>query len=101
MNIAISGSSGFVGNALRDFFTHQGHTVIPLRIRPTTLIEEIRTVLEQSDVVINLSGANILRRWSESYKALLRHSRLDTTQKVVYGKGGGQWQKCSPLFVGE
>lgn len=83
MNIAISGSSGFVGKALRDFFTHQGHTVIPLRIRSTTLMEEIRTVLEQSDVVINLSGASILGRWSQAYKKVLRQSRLDTTQKIV------------------
>lgn len=83
MNIAISGSSGFVGNALRLFLTHQGHTILPLRIRPTTSIEEIHAVLEKSEVVINLSGASILGRWSEKYKKILRHSRLDTTQKIV------------------
>jgi uncharacterized protein (TIGR01777 family) len=83
MNIAISGSSGFVGSALTEFLTHQGHTILPLRIRPTTSIEEIHAVLEKSEVVINLSGASILGRWSEKYKKILRHSRLDTTQKIV------------------
>ncbi|XPS41143.1 TIGR01777 family oxidoreductase [Aliarcobacter butzleri] len=32
---------------------------------------------------MNLAGANIINRWSESYKKLLYSSRIDTTSKIV------------------
>jgi uncharacterized protein (TIGR01777 family) len=39
--------------------------------------------IDNSDVVINLNGANIINRWSESYKKLLYSSRIDTTKALV------------------
>ena len=36
------------------------------------------------DAVINLAGAGVLdRRWTDSYKQLLRESRIDTTYQIV------------------
>lgn len=87
MKIAICGMSGFVGSALKAFFEGRGDQVIALSVRSGTSIEKIVAQLDGSDVLINLAGANILGRWTQSYKALLRQSRLETTQKLVEGLG--------------
>lgn len=83
MKIIICGLSGFVGSALRNHFEKNGESVEGLSIRPATSIETIVHALEGADAVINLAGANILGRWSPSYKRILRESRLDTTRKLV------------------
>jgi hypothetical protein len=83
MKIVICGMSGFVGSALQHHFQGEGNEVIGLSIRPSTSIHAIVTILENSDVVINLAGASILGRWTSSYKDVLRKSRLETTDKLV------------------
>lgn len=83
MKIAICGISGFVGSALKRFFEERGDEVISLSIRSGFPSESIAQRLNGCDVLINLGGANILGRWSKSYKALLRQSRLETTEKIV------------------
>jgi hypothetical protein len=64
MKIVICGMSGFVGSALQHHFQGEGNEVIGLSIRPSTSIHAIVTILENSDVVINLAGASILGRWT-------------------------------------
>lgn len=83
MKVAVTGISGFVGQTLRSFFEQRGDEVIGLRIREQTAVDEIAGQLGGCDAVINLSGANILARWSESYKRTLYSSRIDTTHKLV------------------
>lgn len=83
MKIVICGMSGFVGRALKSYFEQRGDEVAPLRVRSSTSIETIANSLENTDVLINLAGANILGRWSKGYKQLLRQSRLETTDKLV------------------
>lgn len=81
--IAISGASGFVGSSLTKFFSNLGYKIIPLSreiLNNKNLLEES---LSSCDIVINLAGANIINRWSESYKKLLYTSRIDTTSKIV------------------
>lgn len=87
MKIAICGMSGFVGSALKVFFEGRGDHVIALSVRSATSIESIVTQLDGCDVLINLAGANILGRWTQSYKKTLRQSRLETTQKLVEAIG--------------
>lgn len=87
MKIVICGISGFVGQALEDFFQKEGQSVIGLSIRSSTPVEAIAPLLEEADVVINLAGASILGRWSRQYKKVLRQSRLDTTEKIVEAIG--------------
>ena len=84
MKIVICGMSGFVGNALHDFLSAQHHEVVSLSIRSNSTVESIVNVLDGSNVVINLSGANILGRWSAAYKKLLRSSRLETTAALTH-----------------
>ncbi|MCL4433101.1 MAG: TIGR01777 family oxidoreductase [Epsilonproteobacteria bacterium] len=84
MKIIVCGMSGFVGNALHDFLSAQHHEVISLSIRSNSSVESIVAVLDGCDVIINLAGANILGRWSTTYKKLLRSSRLETTASLTH-----------------
>lgn len=84
MRIAIAGMSGFVGSALKRFFEQNGDQVIGLdRHDFDGDIESLVLRLEGCEALINLSGAPIIARWSDSYKQILRDSRLHTTQKLV------------------
>lgn len=83
MKIVLCGSSGFVGSALKTFFVQRGYEVISVSVRSSTSVESIVSAIEDSDVLINLSGANILGRWNEEYKNILRQSRLESTEKIV------------------
>lgn len=81
--IAISGASGFVGTSLTKFFSNLGYKVIPISREILNNNNKLEELLNTTDIVINLAGANIINRWSESYKKLLYSSRIDTTSKIV------------------
>ncbi|MDN5098027.1 TIGR01777 family oxidoreductase [Aliarcobacter butzleri] len=81
--IAISGANGFVGTSLTNFFSSFGYKIVPLSRDILNNKSKLEEVLNSADIVINLAGANIINRWSESYKKLLYSSRIDTTSKIV------------------
>ena len=81
--IAITGASGFVGTSLIKYFSALGYKVITIARDVLNNQEKLNEILNSSDIVINLAGANIINRWSESYKKLLYSSRIDTTSKIV------------------
>lgn len=85
MNVAITGSSGFIGSHLSRRLEVLGHRVTPLW----------RYLFTQDDVdclvqslagcqgIINLAGAPIDRRWTDAYKLELMESRVGTTRRLV------------------
>jgi len=77
MKIAIIGASGFIGSSIRTKFTQN------IILKRDDSEEEILEKLKDIDVVINLSGASIMQRWSEEYKEILYSSRIGTTKKLV------------------
>lgn len=77
MNIALTGASGFVGNAIQKTFAHT--VIIQRDDNEETILEKLKEV----DVVINLAGAPIIKRWSDPYKKILRDSRIQTTDRLV------------------
>ena len=81
MNIAVSGFNGFIGQAIYHYFSNKGHTVISIKQNEneTGLIQ----IIENSDVIINLAGAPILKRWTSYNKKLIAESRVATTKKIV------------------
>lgn len=81
--IAISGASGFVGSSLNKYFSNLNYKVISISRDILNNQEKLNEVISSSDIIINLAGANIINRWSESYKKLLYSSRIDTTSKIV------------------
>jgi uncharacterized protein len=82
--IAISGASGLIGKHLTNYFQSKNWAVIPLDRKdftgsPDALAEKI----EQADVVINLAGAPIIKRWTKKHKEEIYNSRILTTRKLV------------------
>ena len=76
-HIAIAGANGFVGQALQN--TLQNVVVLNRDDSVEILVNKLKDV----DVVINLAGAPIVKRWNEAYKKVLFSSRIESTQKLV------------------
>ena len=92
MNIAITGASGFIGRHLTAFFTEQGHRVVPLG-RPMFregMLGYLVQALSHCDVIINLAGAPVNKRWTPEYKHELYDSRIRVTQRIVRALGAGR-----------
>lgn len=85
MNISISGAGGFIGTALSRAFQARGWTVKPISRGSLSLPDDEfrQSRIEGSDVVINLAGASISKKWNKEYKDEILSSRLDTTRKIV------------------
>lgn len=89
MNIAMSGSTGFVGGHLTKAFRERGWTVIPLG-RDDFKGDDaaLSRKIEGAEVVINLAGASVVARWTEEYKKIMYGSRIETTKKIVDAMAG-------------
>lgn len=85
MNIAISGESGFVGKHLSAFLMQFGHQILPLGrdLFKDNRDKELIQILSKSDIVINLAGAPINKRWTKTYKEELFNSRILVTRRIV------------------
>ena len=75
--IALTGANGFIGRELQQAFDR----VVVLHRDDS--VDTLRRKLEGVDTVVNLAGAPIIRRWSESYKHTLYESRVLSTRKLV------------------
>lgn len=84
MKIAMSGSTGFVGSYLRTLFAEKGWQTAPLlRSDFAAGAQALQAKLIGCDAVINLAGAPIAARWTESYKKQLYASRVPLTAMIV------------------
>ena len=90
MNIAISGSHGFVGSAVTETLWGAGHQVTPI-VRGESAVEtgiawsaETGYVdaakLDGIEAVVHLAGESINGRWTPEKKALIRESRVKGTR---------------------
>ncbi len=84
MIIAISGSTGFIGKQLSEFLLQSGNELIVItRNDFAGGSNQLAKVIKSADVIINLAGASVLRRWTEKNKQLILSSRVDTTRLLV------------------
>jgi uncharacterized protein (TIGR01777 family) len=94
MRIVIGGSSGFLGTALVARLREAGHQVLRLVRRDPAGPDEVTwrpgvepldpAVVEGTDAAINLAGAAVGdQRWNQAYKALIRSSRVNTTEALA------------------
>ncbi len=82
--VAISGTTGFLGRELSDFFRQSNHEVIQItrhyfELDAAQLAEKLTGV----GAVFHLAGAPILQRWTSKAKKEIFSSRVDTTRKLV------------------
>ena len=86
MNIAMTGATGYIGKHLSSYLTEKGgHRVIPLG---RSMFREgmsglLIQTLAHCDVVINLAGAPINKRWTPEYKQELFNSRIVVTNRII------------------
>ncbi len=96
MQILITGGTGFIGRMLCSSFQAKGYELCVLtrntnkakRLLPWKGIRFINHLAELKpsdyfDVVINLAGAPIAKRWSTSYKQKIINSRITTTKEII------------------
>lgn len=84
MRIAITGATGFIGSRLTASFESLKWTVIPIqRNHITQPVNELSSVIDGCDVVINLAGAPIIARHTPANKKEIYDSRIQTTHKLV------------------
>ena len=82
MNIAMTGATGYIGKHLSSYLTEKGgHRVIPLG---RSMFREgmsglLIQTLAHCDVVINLAGAPINKRWTPDRKS----TRLNSSHNVI------------------
>ncbi len=101
MRIFITGGTGFVGSHLTKRLVEADHrvTVLTRKIRPGRSLPtgaaycegdpnvpgRWQETLADHDMVINLAGASIIGRWTETKKEEIRNSRINTTHHLVDG----------------
>ena len=93
MKILICGATGLIGSALTELCLQENHEVHYLTTRKSKIVQsdtnkgfywnpakgEIdKACFEGIDAIINLSGANIAKRWTKAYKEEIMNSRIDT-----------------------
>ena len=101
MNIFITGGTGLVGGVLSKSLLEKGYNVKILTRRIRSDKEHSNRVsfvegdpaqkgqwldqLTDCEVIINLAGASIFKRWTSKYKETLIESRIRTTSNIVHG----------------
>lgn len=84
MKVAISGANGFVGKNLTLFLKGFGYEIVAIGRSDFKLnVDEFMQKLNGVEIIINLAGAPIIKRWTKSYKKEIYSSRIDTTKKIV------------------
>jgi uncharacterized protein (TIGR01777 family) len=93
MNVLVAGGTGFIGRPLVAALVERGDVVTVVSRDPagarTTGPKQAShrgwlPELDAYDAVVNLAGANIFgRRWSASYRRLIRESRVQSTRRIV------------------
>jgi uncharacterized protein (TIGR01777 family) len=85
MLVSISGATGLIGRTLIETYTDKG-LIFRIINRDSFKLpdqEFLEAKIEGTDAIINLTGAPILKRWTESYKQDLYKSRVMTTRKIA------------------
>ncbi|WEG12279.1 TIGR01777 family oxidoreductase [Pullulanibacillus sp. KACC 23026] len=97
MIIGITGGTGFIGKAITDYYLEKGDQIV-LFTRKTEPARKNNAIIYVTwdpsshhvpenvptlDVIINLAGATLNKRWSPEYKEIILKSRLDAVKTVL------------------
>ncbi|MBM3298538.1 MAG: TIGR01777 family oxidoreductase [Deltaproteobacteria bacterium] len=103
MKVFMTGANGFVGTNLSRTLTSEGIQVtalirneskkgnlpaeVSIAVGDPTRPGKWQEAVQDHDVIINLAGATMFRRWTRAYKRLIRESRILTTRNLVDALG--------------
>jgi uncharacterized protein (TIGR01777 family) len=101
MKAFIAGGTGFVGSSLVRGLLADGFgvTILTRNLKSAGPLEKEVSLIEGDpsvegkwqemiaghELIINLAGASIFKRWTKSYKKKIRESRILTTRNIVEG----------------
>ena len=91
MNILITGGTGFIGSTITKFFLQQNNYITILSrgrskvLKPARVIESINQINanEKINIIINLAGSSINKKWNKTYKEILISSRVEVTKSLI------------------
>ncbi len=94
MRVLVAGASGFIGSALVERLSADGHEIVRLVRRRAQSPDEASwspaagiidfTVMDRVDAVVNLSGASLARLpWTKSYRSEILDSRVAATRTIT------------------
>jgi len=84
MKICLTGGTGFLGTRITNFFKVNGYNVENIsRLDFNGSLDAVVAKIEGAELLINLAGATILKKWTKDYKKQLQDSRIITTKKLV------------------
>ncbi|MGB0591084.1 MAG: TIGR01777 family oxidoreductase [Myxococcota bacterium] len=99
MRVFMTGATGFIGQALVKRLRADGHDQVAWvrdKSRARALLgddvelvetseddDRLSEALQTCDAVVNLAGAPVVARWTESYRKALTTSRVDLTQRLT------------------
>ena len=81
MKIVILGGTGLIGRALQKSFSND-HQVHCFNSDAFQSVEHLASIVEGSDLVIQLSGSTISKRWSNKVVNEMWQSRVNTNQML-------------------
>ncbi len=100
MKIVITGGTGFLGRHLSSHLKALGHEIV--LIQRSDLREganRISKLIKSSEVIINLAGSPVIKRWNRSNRREMQESRLNTTSRMVESSLGLLEADRPSLFI--
>lgn len=83
MIIAITGSSGFIGHNIKQYFTKKGMKIVSIPREFLYNKSKIQKQLNGVDVIIHLAGFPFTKRWNKKNKEKIYNSRVLTSLNLV------------------
>lgn len=83
MNIAISGSNGYIAANLIQKLQAVNHNIIKIQRHELYNLTALSRIISGTDCVIHLAGAPILQKWTNENKTEILRSRVETSQNIV------------------
>jgi len=85
MKVALFGASGFIGTYLKRTLRQDGHdlTLVLREAFQKNDADFCNAFINRHDIIINLSGAPLSRKWTDAYKQEIYDSRILTTRKIA------------------
>ena len=82
--ICIAGSTGFIGKSAAIFFQSNGFKVVSITRKDLNQgTRHITSMIDGSEMLINVVGASIQKKWTKAYKKEIYNSRIITTKILI------------------